>query len=192
MTRCKMDHLNSLFIDDEMTIEEKISFVRHLKNDPSTADEALHLLRQELLIRGEVATHMPKNTFVTIPVWEKIRAFVIQPRNLVTACLATAVAVLMLVLSSPQVTLQSNRFVIYRPDVTRAEITGSFTDWQKIPMQSVGNSGYWEIVLALPEGEHRFSYILNGQDSFPDPTILTREQDDFGGQNSVLLVGKTV
>ncbi len=29
-----MDELNSLFIDDEMTIEEKISFVRHLKKDP--------------------------------------------------------------------------------------------------------------------------------------------------------------
>jgi hypothetical protein len=33
---------------------------------------------------------------------------------------------------------------------------------------------------------------LNGQDSYPDPTILTREQDDFGGQNSVIFVGDTV
>ena len=100
--------------------------------------------------------------------------------------------VLVLVLSSPQVPLQPNRFVIYRPDVTRAEITGSFTDWQRIPMQAVGSSGYWEIVLALPEGEHRFSYILNGHGSYPDPTILTREQDDFGGQNSVIFVGNTI
>jgi hypothetical protein len=187
-----MDHLNSLFIDDEMTIDDKISFVHHIKNDPSTADEALHLLKQELLLRGDVVTHMPKNTFATIPVWEKIRAFMVQPQSLITASLAAAVAVLILVLSSPQVTLQPNRFVIYRPDVTRAEITGSFTDWQRVPMQAVGSSGYWEIILALPEGEHRFSYILNGQDSFPDPTILTREQDDFGGQNSVLFVGNTV
>ena len=187
-----MDHLNSLFIDDEMTIEDKISFVRHLKKDSSSADEALLLLKQEMLLRGEVVTHIPDSTFATITPWEKIRAFVVQPKRLITASLAAAVAVLILVMWSPQVTLHPNRFIIYRPDVTRAEITGSFTDWQKVPMQALGSSGYWEIVLALPEGEHQFSYILNGQDSFPDPTILTREQDDFGGQNSVLLVGKTV
>jgi hypothetical protein len=187
-----MNHLNSLFIDDEMTLEDKISFVRHLKHNPSTADEALYLLKQETLIRGEVVTHMPETTFKTASTWEKIRDFVAQPKHLVTASLAAAVAILMLVLWSPQTTLQPNRFVIYRPDISRAEITGSFTDWKRVPMKAVGNSGYWEIVLALPKGEHRFSYILNGQDSFPDPTILTREQDDFGGQNSVLLVGNTV
>jgi hypothetical protein len=187
-----MDHLNSLFIDDEMTIEEKISFVRHLRKDPSKADEALHLLKQEIRLRGDVVTHIPKINFSVITPWKKIWALIAQPKRLVTASLAAAVAVLILVLWSPQAVLQPNRFVIYRPDVTRAEITGSFTDWQRVPMQAVGSSGYWEIVLELPEGEHRFSYILDGQDSFPDPTILTREQDDFGGQNSVLLVGNTV
>lgn len=187
-----MDHLTSLFIDDEMTMEDKISFVRHLKDDPSTADEALYLLEQERLIRGEVATHTPHDTFASVTAWEKIRAFIFQPGRLVTASLAAAVAVLIFVLWAPQTILQPNRFVIYRPDVTRAEIAGSFTDWQRVPMRAVGNSGYWEIVLALPEGEHRFSYILNGQDSFPDPTILTREQDDFGGENSVILIGNTV
>ncbi len=187
-----MDHLNSLFIDDEMTIEDKISFVRHLKNDPSTADDALLLLKQEMLIRGEVVRQIPDSTFASITAWEKIRAFVVQPKRLIPASLAAVVAVLILMLWSPPINLQPNRFVIYRPDVTRAEITGSFTDWQRVPMQAVGNSGYWEIVLALPEGEHRFSYVLNGRESFPDPTILTREQDDFGGQNSVLLVGNAV
>ncbi len=187
-----MDHLSSLFIDDEMTIEEKISFVRHLKKNPSTGDEVLHLLKQEMLLRGDVVTHIPKITFATTTPWEKIWAFLVQPKRLITASMAAAVAVLMLLLWSPQAVLQPNRFVIYRPDVTRAEITGSFTDWQRVPMQALGSSGYWEIVMALPEGEHRFSYILDGKDSFPDPTILTREQDDFGGQNSVLLVGNTV
>lgn len=186
-----MSHLTSLFIDDEMTMEDKISFVRHLKDDPSTADEALHLLKQEKLIRGEVVTRIPDSSFATITAWKKIRTFMVQPKRLVTASLAAA-AVLILTLWPHQTALQPNRFVFYRPDITRAEITGSFTDWQRVPMRAVGNSGYWEIVLALPEGEHRFSYILNGQDSFPDPTILTREQDDFGGQNSVILVGNTV
>ena len=187
-----MDHLNSLFIDDEMTIEEKVSFVRHLKKNPSAGNDVLHLLKQEMLLRGKVVTQIPKITFASITPWQKIGAFLLQPKRLITASLAVAAAVLMFFLWSPQTVLQPNRFVIYRPDVTRAEITGSFTNWQRVPMQAVGNSGYWEIVLVLPEGEHRFSYILDGRDSFPDPTILTKEQDDFGGQNSVLLVGNTV
>ena len=186
-----MDHLNSLFIDDEMTLEEKISFVHLLKKKPSTGDEVLQLLKQEMLLRGDVVTHIPKITFATTTAWERIWAFVVQPKHLITAAMAASVAVLILLLWSPQAMLQPNRFVIYRPDVTRAEITGSFTDWQRVPMQAVGSSGYWEIVLALPEGEHRFSYILDGKDSFPDPTILTREQDDFGGQNSVIMVGNS-
>jgi hypothetical protein len=187
-----MDHLTSLFIDDEMSMEDKLSFLRQIRDNPSTADEALGLVKQEMLIRGEVVTRIPSSSFQTATVWEKMRAFLVQPKNLVTASLAAAVVVLLLVLTSPRAVLQPNRFVIYRPDVTRAEITGSFTDWKRVPMQAVGSSGYWEIVLPLPEGEYRFSYILNGRDSFPDPTILTREQDDFGGQNSVLFVGGAV
>ena len=80
------------------------------------------------------------------------------------------------------------RFVIYRPDVSQVKITGSFTDWQIIPMRKIGDSGYWEITLTLPEGEHRFTYILEGSQRFADPTIPIREQDDFGGENSILLV----
>jgi Glycogen recognition site of AMP-activated protein kinase len=192
-----MEHLASLFIDDEMSMDDKIAFVHQIKNEPAAADNTLQLLEQEILIREDVVTHIPHSTFplTTETPWEKVRSFVMQPKWLVTASLAgtlAALAVLVLVLSTPQTTLQPSRFVIYRPDVTRAEITGSFTDWQKVPMQAIGSSGYWEIVLALPKGEHHFSYILNGQDSYPDPTILTREQDDFGGQNSVIFVGDMV
>jgi len=81
-----------------------------------------------------------------------------------------------------------HRFVIYKPDISRAEITGSFSDWQPIPMTRLGSSGYWEAVLDLPRGEYRFSYILDGEQGIPDPTILTTENDDFGGKNSILYV----
>jgi 1,4-alpha-glucan branching enzyme len=80
------------------------------------------------------------------------------------------------------------RFVIYRPDVSQVEITGSFTEWLKIPVKKIGSSGYWEVTLDLPRGEHRFTFILDGHQRFPDPSIPTREQDDFGGENSIILV----
>ena len=48
--------------------------------------------------------------------------------------------------------------------------------------------GYWELTLALPKGEHYFSYILEGRQPYADPTIRARVSDDYGGFNSILLV----
>ena len=39
--------------------------------------------------------------------------------------------------------------------------------------------------VGLKEGEHRFTYLINGLQPFADPTILTREPDGFGGENSI-------
>ena len=58
--------------------------------------------------------------------------------------------------------------------------------------KEVGESGYWEIFLDVPEGEHRFAYILDGQHQVADPTVPMRETDDFGGQNSILVLGDSV
>jgi 1,4-alpha-glucan branching enzyme len=85
-----------------------------------------------------------------------------------------------------------NRFVIYEPAADRVELVGSFTDWQRTPMEPVGESGYWELHLRLPTGEHRFAYILDGARQMADPTLPVRERDDFGGENSILSVGEKV
>ena len=54
-------------------------------------------------------------------------------------------------------------------------------------MHRLGSSGYWEIRLELPEGEHRYSYVLEGGQTFADPTVTAQELDDFGGKNSILI-----
>ena len=68
------------------------------------------------------------------------------------------------------------------------EIAGTFTNWQRIPLQPAGLSGYWEITLEIPPGEHAFSYILDGNKILADPTIDVQEEDDFGTINSILIV----
>jgi 1,4-alpha-glucan branching enzyme len=80
------------------------------------------------------------------------------------------------------------RFVIYQPDAQRVELAGSFSGWKRIPLKLAGQSGYWETTLELPEGDHRFSYIIEGNQRLTDPTIAVREIDDFGGENSILRV----
>jgi 1,4-alpha-glucan branching enzyme len=84
--------------------------------------------------------------------------------------------------------LRTHRFVLYQPDVDRVEITGSFLDWSAVPMKRSGTSGYWEAILDVPSGEHRLCYIIEGHERIPDPTISIREKDDFGGENSILIV----
>jgi hypothetical protein len=181
-----------MFIDDELGIDEKISFIKTVKEDISFADEALELLQQEKLVCGDVVEHIPLIE-VKVPFnWKRFFSPFIQPMGLVASGLAVAVIYLFLTVPSPLPSPVMKRFVIYRPDVSQVEITGSFTEWKRVPMQKIGNSGYWEITYELKEGEHRFSYLLEGRQPFADPTILTREPDDFGGENSIFYVKNNI
>jgi len=181
-----MEYLISMFIDDELDIDDKITFVKKVYGDKGFQDEVIELLGQEKLIRSEVVDRVPsiivkeKKRFTLFPLF--------RPMSLLASALAAAVIIFFLVMPKQVATSTPYRFVIYRPDVRQAAITGSFTEWEKIPMKRIGSSGYFELSLSLPQGEHQFTYILEGTQRFPDPTIPTREQDDFGGENSVLLV----
>ncbi len=178
-----MDHIISMFIDNELGLNDKIEFVSKVHADKAFRDQAIGLLEQEKFIRSDVVERTPqvkmhlKRSFA-LPLWRPMAAL----------GSALAVALIILFFSVPsEITPQTpHRFVIYRPDVSHAEITGSFTKWQNLPMQRVGDMGYWEITLDVPKGEHRFIYILDGQQRFPDPTLPGRERDDFGGENSIL------
>ena len=173
----------SLFIDNELTLTEKIKFVNQIHEDREFKEQSMDLLEQEQFIRSSVVDHIPpvklgaKKTFF-MPLW--------RPMAAMTSALAV-ILIILLVSSPPDIIAQTPyRFVIHRPEANHAEITGSFTQWQNLPMKRVGDRGYWEITLDIPKGDHRFIYILDGQHRFSDPTLPGREQDDFGGENSIL------
>ena len=180
-----MDPMISLFIDDELSLDEKTEFVERVHADRSFRDDSIELLEQEKLIRSQVVDRVPA-------LKDKAKNSIIRPMfrpvGLFASGLALGLLLLFLYRPAEVTTSVPHRFVIYRPGVSQAEIAGTFTDWRRIPMNRVESSGYWEITLDLGEGEHRFSYILEGHEQIADPTILTRERDDFGGENSILLV----
>lgn len=180
------DHLISMYIDDELSLDDKIDFVETVHENKYFKDDALDLLRQEKLIRSEVVESMP-----ALRIREQITPWhlkLFKPVAAVAAGLAAAAVLFFIFLSPQEPTLRPYRFVIYQPETERVELTGSFSGWKKIPLKHAGNSGYWEITLELPEGEHRFSYIIEGNRKLTDPTIAVRESDDFGGENSILTV----
>ncbi len=179
------DYLISQFIDDELDLDEKIEFVESLDTVPDFKDETMDLLKQESIIRMEFVTQVPS---IAVQPRRSRLAVLWRPFGLFAAGLATAMIIMVLGLPSHQKEFVAHRFVLYQPQANQVEIAGTFSGWEKLPMKRLGGSGYWEAKLKLPEGDHRFSYIVEGRERFPDPTVLAREHDDFGGLNSILEV----
>ena len=180
-----MDTVISQFIDNELSIDEKITFVQSIQANRRLAAETVGFLEFEQQLRGEVADYVPP-----LQVAGKGLRF---PRWLAFGGLAWAASLavwVLLWLGAPtdEMVFTPHRFVIYQPAAEQIELTGSFTDWRALPMQAIGSSGYWELRLDIPKGEHRFSYIVDGDERLPDPTVPAREKDDFGGANSILII----
>jgi hypothetical protein len=179
------DYLISMFIDDELNLDNKIEFVETVHQDRKFKDETVDFLQQEKVIRTEVVDKLPS---VKVQLKEKTGFPLWRPMAIFASGLAAAL-ILFFFSQPPKERLSTaHRFVIYQPGVEQVEITGSFTDWRVLPMNRAGSSDYWEVTIDVPAGEHRFSYILEGDQRLTDPTILTREKDDFGGENSILEV----
>ena len=186
--------LISLFIDDELALDEKIVFVEAVHDDDSLAAETLALLRQETLLQGLPHT-MPASRLAAVPAkkrWLPLPIWPAWPQALGGALAMALVAglVFLLTTKAPQGPgLIDHRFVVYLPDVETASVVGTFTAWKAVPMEKIVDSGYWTLTLPLPQGEHRYSYLLGQGQRLVDPTIAAREEDDFGGENSLLIVG---
>ena len=179
------DYLISMFIDDELDLDNKIEFVEIVHEDRNFKDETVGFLRQEKIIRSEVVDELPS---VKVQLKEKTGFSLWRPIAIFASGLAAALILFFFSQPPKEHLSTAHRFVIYQPGVEQVEITGSFTDWRTLPMNRAGTSDYWEITIDVPVGEHRFSYILEGDQRFADPTILIREKDDFGGENSILEV----
>ena len=75
--------------------------------------------------------------------------------------------------------------VVASDSVSRAEIAGTFNDWQPIPMRRTGNR--WEVQVLLPSGRHRVAVRVNGG-PWRAPAPLARVRDDFGGEAGLVVV----
>jgi len=187
-----MDEMISMYIDNEMTLEEKIAFIERIRKDILFSNEAMDLLQQEKRICSDVVERLPVFDVEPRFDWKNLFKPFFKPMGIVASTLATVIVFILIYTQYPTPGLVTKRFVIFHPDVSQIEISGTFTNWRRIPMNKIDDSGYWEISLDLTEGEHRFAYILENQRSFADPTMPARELDDFGGENSVFYAGQRI
>ncbi|SHJ01969.1 Glycogen recognition site of AMP-activated protein kinase [Desulfatibacillum alkenivorans DSM 16219] len=192
------DILISQFLDDELALKDKLRFLEALNTQPEYSKEAMALVRQEVLLDDAHASLTPGLEDDAFPIAFKRESG--EPKRFLkyagalaaAACLILALftAVLYRREAPPEGT--PHRFVLYLPEAQEVSIAGSFNGWESIPMERAGYNGYWEAVLVLPPGEHRFSYLADENKPIADPTILAREHDGFGGMNSILNVARQI
>jgi hypothetical protein len=189
-----MNYLISMFIDHELSIDDKIAFVEHVHADQQFMDDTVSFLKQEKALRGSLTEQVPD---VVLPFLHRYKFSFLTARPLGVAFTVSLLILLTLYFTHtqppqndfyPTPTSHQHRFVIYQSGIKQIEIAGSFTNWQRIPLQPAGSTGYWEITLEIPPGEHTFSYILDDNIILADPTIPVKEKDDFGTINSILVV----
>lgn len=198
------DYLISLYIDDEMDLPEKIDFVNEVSADPVFYQEAIALIKQEMLLHQHAADSLS----AIMPAED--REEVQKPHSSLFSFLhsrATGLVAMIFLaflafttgrLSMPfhaKEPVQANemhRFVLYLPQTESVKILGSFTNWQPIPMEPVGNSGYWQLTLKLSKQEHRYSFVTADGHKLIDPTVPLQEKDDFGGANSIIDLSVTI
>ena len=180
-----MEYLSSMYIDNEMDLGEKRVFLEKIRSDQEFYTLTLDLLAQEQLLQKQPVMLEPEFGKKWQPPVRINPGLYLKPLGFATA--GFAAALLLMFFSVFQVpSLQNNRFVIFEPGAGQVELAGSFTGWQRVPMNRVGDSGYWELNLPVVSGEHRFAYILDGNLQISDPTLAAQEKDDFGGENSIL------
>lgn len=185
-----MEYLSSMYIDDEMSMDEKIKFIEKIHDDDMFYKQTLDLLDQEQMISQ--LPDLPED--ISGKRWESpvlpniFRFF--KPLAFAASGFAAAAILLFYLYPSTGQSVYTDRFVLFEPSAHQVELVGSFTQWKRIPMKRLGNSGYWELILPVSSGENRFAYILDNTLQIADPTMPLREKDDFGGENSILLVGE--
>ena len=70
-------------------------------------------------------------------------------------------------------------------------VAGDFNQWSTSanPMEKKGD--IWQVNLNLAPGEYMYKFVVNGTDWKPDPDNANVAEDGFGGENSILTVGKS-
>ncbi len=188
------DSLISLFIDDEMDLDDKIVFVETVHSSRQFSLDAVALLEQEKLLH-QLPARMPATVMAGLQVqpafsWSlSFRSWWQPMAGFATAVVLMGLGFLVMPTQPTPAPPAEQRFVLYLPQASQANIVGTFTGWNPVAMHKVGTSGYWSLTLKVPQGEHRYSYLVEEGSRMVDPTVAAREHDDFGGENSVIVVG---
>jgi len=78
-----------------------------------------------------------------------------------------------------------------RPDATQVEVIGSFDNWSQRGVSMVWDKdrGLWVGALYLKPGSYEYAFRVNNREIIADPKAILNQDDGFGHQNSILIIG---
>jgi len=79
-------------------------------------------------------------------------------------------------------------FQVGAPSAASVALAADFTDWDKAPIRMLKlGSGIWQTKVALPQGRHRYKFLVDGQ-WLEDPHCAERVPNPFGTSDGVINV----
>jgi hypothetical protein len=123
------------------------------------------------------------------------RAVVLRFRPAWSVALAVGILLVSLVPTrGPELALGAEegiaQFVARFPGARSVSVVGSFNDWRpgQIPLEDRDHDGVWRGVVVLPAGTHEYMFVVDGERWVADPLAGRSVEDDFGRENSLLIV----
>ena len=80
-------------------------------------------------------------------------------------------------------------FSVRLPEARTVAVVGSFNDWRPKECSVHAERGIWTVTLLMPSGRYEYAFIVDGKSIVPDPGANIFQDDGFGNQNAVLIVG---
>ena len=82
------------------------------------------------------------------------------------------------------------QFVARFPGARSVAVVGSFNDWRpgSIALEDPDHDGVWRGAVVLPAGAHEYMFVVDGERWVADPLAGRYVEDDFGRENSLLIV----
>lgn len=82
------------------------------------------------------------------------------------------------------------QFVGRFPDARSVHVVGTFNDWRPgtIALQDLDHDGVWTATVVLPAGTYEYMFVVDGERWVPDHLADRLVADDFGRENSVVIV----
>ncbi len=80
------------------------------------------------------------------------------------------------------------RFVFVDEEASSVAVAGDFNYWepQSLSQQEVDGRTVWSGLMAVPSGEHRYMFVLDGEEWVTDPFAPQARDDVFGAPNAIL------
>ncbi|MCD4817533.1 MAG: alpha-glucosidase C-terminal domain-containing protein [Candidatus Cloacimonetes bacterium] len=76
-------------------------------------------------------------------------------------------------------------------NATSVSLAGDFNNWDATVNPMKKKNKIWTISLKLDDGKYAYKFVVNGEDWKIDPSNDEKIDDGLGGENSVIIVGKT-